>query len=190
MRLSLLAGEGMRLMGDGGVEIAGLCADSRQLRPGELFAALGGSRDDGRRYLADALDPAKTVALLERVDEQFPAYLSRAEATPDERALGYRQSEVGDALAATQAALALYRQTGDVRNDATANALRAVVATRLPSEPLVGEAAGILQPAEARGGQVSFRYIAPAAIVLVIVFGVMYVQDRRRGGYRAVRLER
>ena len=47
-----------------------------------------------------------------------------------------------------------------------------------------------LQPAEARGGQVSFRYVAPAAIVLVIVFGVMYVQDRRRGGYRAVRLER
>ncbi len=55
MRLSLLAGEGMRLMGDGGVEIAGLCADSRQLRPGDLFAALGGSRDDGRRYIADAL---------------------------------------------------------------------------------------------------------------------------------------
>ncbi|HMR31610.1 MAG TPA: UDP-N-acetylmuramoyl-L-alanyl-D-glutamate--2,6-diaminopimelate ligase [Geminicoccaceae bacterium] len=55
MRLSQLAGDGMRLMGDGGVEIAGLCADSRQVRPGELFAAIGGSRDDGRRYLADAL---------------------------------------------------------------------------------------------------------------------------------------
>jgi UDP-N-acetylmuramoyl-L-alanyl-D-glutamate--2,6-diaminopimelate ligase len=55
LRLSLLAGEGMRLMGDGAVEIDGLCADSRQLRPGELFAALGGARDDGRRYLADAL---------------------------------------------------------------------------------------------------------------------------------------
>ena len=55
MRLSLLAGDGMRLTGDGDVEVAGVCADSRQLRPGELFAALGGSRDDGRRYLADAL---------------------------------------------------------------------------------------------------------------------------------------
>jgi hypothetical protein len=55
-----------------------------------------------------------------------------------------------------RAALAAFRQTGDVRNDATANALRAVVATRLPSEPLVGEAAGILQPVEARraGGAV------------------------------------
>jgi UDP-N-acetylmuramoyl-L-alanyl-D-glutamate--2,6-diaminopimelate ligase len=45
----------MRLIGDGAVEIGGLCADSRQLRPGELFAALGGARDDGRRYLAEAL---------------------------------------------------------------------------------------------------------------------------------------
>jgi hypothetical protein len=37
---------------------------------------------------------------------------------------------------------------------------------------------------------VSFRYVAPAATVLVVVFGALYVHDRRRGGYRAVRLER
>jgi fucose permease len=165
----LTAGIGLGMAGGVGVPLMGRIAD---------------------RYLADALDPAKTVALLERVDDRFPAYLSRAETTSDERTLGYRPGEVGDALAAARAALARYRQTGDVRNDATANALRAVVATRLPSEPLVGEAAGILQPAEARGGQVSFRYVAPAALVLVIVFGAMDVQDRRRGGYRAVRLER
>ena len=81
-------------------------------------------------------------------------------------------------------------QTGDIRGDETATALRAVVATRLSQEPLVGEASAILQPAEAQGGQVSFRYVAPAALVLIVVFGTMYVLDRRRGGYRAVRLER
>ncbi len=43
---------------------------------------------------------------------------------------------------------------------------------------------------EARGGQESFRYVAPAALVLVAVFGTMYLNDRRRGGYRAERLER
>jgi hypothetical protein len=37
---------------------------------------------------------------------------------------------------------------------------------------------------------VSFRYVAPAAIVLVVVFGMMYAQDRRRGASRAVRQER
>src|SRR5690606_18529512 len=53
-----------------------------------------------------------------------------------------------------------------------------------------GEANAILQPAEATGGQRSFRYVAPAAIILILVFGTMYLRDRARGGYRAVRLER
>jgi fucose permease len=165
----LTAGIGLGMAGGVGVPLMGRIAD---------------------RYLADALDPARTVAVLERVEQQFPAYVARADANPDVVALGYRPSDVREALTATQAALAVYRQTGEIRGDTTANALRAVVATRLQSEPLVGEAAAILQPAEAHGGQFSFRYVAPAALVLIVVFGTMYVNDRRRGGYRAVRLER
>jgi UDP-N-acetylmuramoyl-L-alanyl-D-glutamate--2,6-diaminopimelate ligase len=37
------------------VEIAGLTLDSRQAKPGYLFAALPGSRADGRDFIADAL---------------------------------------------------------------------------------------------------------------------------------------
>jgi hypothetical protein len=138
------------------------------------------------RYLAEALDPARTAAVLQQVVERFPAYVEGKAGT----AGTYRGSVVRDALNAAETALNAYRGTGQIQGDATANALRAVVATQLPGEPAVAEAAAILQPAEARGGQVSFRYVAPAAIVLVIVFGSMYVADRRRGGYRAVRLER
>jgi hypothetical protein len=61
-----------------------------------------------------------------------------------------------------------------------------VVAT---NEPLVGEGR-ILQPAEASGGQQSFRYVAPGALLLILVFGVMYMRDRARGGYKAVKLEK
>ncbi|HET6467584.1 MAG TPA: Mur ligase domain-containing protein, partial [Geminicoccaceae bacterium] len=46
---------GARVIGDGGVEIAGLTADSRAVRPGWLFAALPGTRTDGGRFVADAL---------------------------------------------------------------------------------------------------------------------------------------
>jgi UDP-N-acetylmuramoyl-L-alanyl-D-glutamate--2,6-diaminopimelate ligase len=41
--------------GQGGVEIAGLAADSREVRPGFLFAALSGSKTDGGRFIDDAL---------------------------------------------------------------------------------------------------------------------------------------
>ena len=36
-------------------EIGGLTADSRRVRPGDLFAALPGARADGRDYISDAL---------------------------------------------------------------------------------------------------------------------------------------
>jgi hypothetical protein len=53
--------------------------------------------------------------------------------------------------------------------------------SRLPGEPLVWEAAAVLYPAEAHGGQVSFRWVAPAALLLILAFGLMYVRDRAQG---------
>ncbi len=38
----------------GDVRITGLAVDSRAVRPGDLFVALPGTRDDGARYVADA----------------------------------------------------------------------------------------------------------------------------------------
>ena len=154
---------------------------------GAVGVPLMGKLADG--YLAAELPPAETEALLRQVDAQFPAYVERAQQTTELAALGYREGEVSDALAATRAALAELERSGSVQHDATANALRAVVATAIPGEPLVAEANSILQPAEASGGQKAFRYIAPGALILIAVFGTMYVNDRRRGGYRAVRLE-
>ena len=56
MRLSDLApDEGVRLVGDPATEVGGISANSRAVRPGDLFAALSGSRADGRRFVADAL---------------------------------------------------------------------------------------------------------------------------------------
>lgn len=63
MRLSTLVVEGTRLVGDGAVEISSLACDSRRVRPGALFAALAGSRDDGSRYVREALARG-AVALL------------------------------------------------------------------------------------------------------------------------------
>ena len=54
-RLSDLGNDICRLVGEGRVEITGLASDSRTVRPGDLFAALSGSRAEGSRYVGDAL---------------------------------------------------------------------------------------------------------------------------------------
>jgi hypothetical protein len=139
-------------------------------------------------YLARALPAEQTLNVLQQAAERLPAHIAHVESVGS-AAAGYRAVDVQQALEATRTALAEQSRTGSVQNDATANALRAISAAPLPTEPLVAEAAAIVTPAELEGGQRSFRYIAPAALALILVFGTMYLNDRRRGGYRAVRLE-
>jgi UDP-N-acetylmuramoyl-L-alanyl-D-glutamate--2,6-diaminopimelate ligase len=45
------------------VDVTGLTADSRQVQPGFLFAALPGTRADGRAYIADAVRRGAAVVL-------------------------------------------------------------------------------------------------------------------------------
>jgi fucose permease len=139
-------------------------------------------------YIAREI-PAETASLLQQVEQTFPAYVETAR-TADPSTITYRESEITGALDATRAALAEGAATGNIQNDATANALRAIVATGIPNEPLVTQAAAILNPAELEGGRHSFRYIAPAAFVMVLVFGAMYLNDRRRGGYKVEKLQK
>jgi fucose permease len=142
------------------------------------------------RYLAEALPPAETVALLERAESTLPTYLAQAQASTDVASLGYREADVQMAIDETAIALSDYRASNDIATDATANALRAIGGAAIPGETLAEDANAILQPADAIGGQTSFRYVAPFALILVVVFGTMYINDRKAGGYRAVRLER
>jgi len=165
----LIAGTGLGMAGAVGVPVMGKLADG---------------------YLAESL-PANTLSVLQRADSVLPVYLAKAKATTNLASLGYREREVFDALVATRIALSMAQQTGgNVQRDATANALRAIVGTAIPNEPLVGDAGGILQPAEAEGGTRSFRFVAPVAVGLILIFGVMFMNDKKAGGYKAVKLSR
>ena len=78
MRLSELAGEGQegRSVGMAGdVEIRGLSADSRRIEPGFLFAALPGSKADGRRFI-DAAIARGAVAVLAPEGTSLPAEIA------------------------------------------------------------------------------------------------------------------
>jgi UDP-N-acetylmuramoyl-L-alanyl-D-glutamate--2,6-diaminopimelate ligase len=48
---------------DAKIDVTGLAADSREVRPGDLFAALSGSRTDGGRFVADAIAKGAVAVL-------------------------------------------------------------------------------------------------------------------------------
>jgi putative membrane-bound dehydrogenase-like protein len=162
----LIAGTGLGMAGAVGVPVMGKLADG---------------------YLAESL-PANSKEFLFKADSVLPTYIAKAKATTDLASLGFTVAEVEAAHAATREALAQLKLTGNINNDATANALRAVVGTAIPNEAIVGEAGGILQPSEAEGGTRSFRFVAPVAFGLILIFGVMFMRDKRAGGYKAERL--
>ena len=70
MRLASLCAEGVRLHGPGDVEVTGLAADSRAVRPGDLFAALPGTRQDGARFVADAVARGAVAVLTDPATAQ------------------------------------------------------------------------------------------------------------------------
>ena len=95
-----------------------------------------------------------------------------------------------DAQAAARAAgdvIADYESAGSLRQPATANALRAIIASDA-SPQLVAEAQSVLEPADNYGGLISFRYVVPLCGVLVLIFGTLYARDRCAGGYVVQRI--
>jgi UDP-N-acetylmuramoyl-L-alanyl-D-glutamate--2,6-diaminopimelate ligase len=57
---------GARLVGSPDVPIARAVHDSRQVGPGDLFVALGGTRVDGHRFVPAALEAGAAAAVVER----------------------------------------------------------------------------------------------------------------------------
>jgi len=75
----------------------------------------------------------------------------------------------------TATALRLALDSGPTRKaeDAASDAERSAIEAKRRAD-------AILMPAESAGGLMSFRYVAPLSILLLVIFGVMFIQDRRR----------
>ena len=77
----------------GGVEITGLTADSRAVKPGMVFAALAGSRSDGSRFIELFEHRSEQVELFRPTEATEPAIHDRDEAVGPARCAGERPSE-------------------------------------------------------------------------------------------------
>jgi UDP-N-acetylmuramoyl-tripeptide--D-alanyl-D-alanine ligase len=73
MRLSMVSlWTGGQLLGED-LDVAGVCIDTRKLRPGDLFVAIRGERVDGHDFAADAVARgARAVLVTRRVDVGVP----------------------------------------------------------------------------------------------------------------------
>jgi len=159
---------------------------------GGAAAPIMGDIADG--YLPDALPEDETVEVLEQIEDRFPKYVEEAEAAAGDAEalaeLGYRPEEAQGVLNQAETALATYRETGALDGNEVANALRALNELGLEEEQALAERAyEILRPAENYGGRMSFWWLAPVAFVIAVVFGIMYVQDQRQGGYQAHQIQ-
>jgi UDP-N-acetylmuramoyl-L-alanyl-D-glutamate--2,6-diaminopimelate ligase len=68
--------------GDERVEVRGLASDSRRVRPGDLFFALAGLRQDGRAFVRQALDAGAVAAVMDR---EAPAVAGPVVRVPEAR---------------------------------------------------------------------------------------------------------
>jgi hypothetical protein len=157
---------GLGLMGGIGMTISGLVT----------IPAMGDIAD---RHVPDRLPTAETVALLTDATRTLPATL---EEVPEAR-----RGDLSQAVSLSAAALETYQATGRLPGDRTANALRAITSSGTDA-PVAARAQALLGPAENYGGRVSFRYVAPLALIITAIFGVLYLRDRRAGGYSAQRI--
>ncbi|HOE66027.1 MAG TPA: MFS transporter [Candidatus Hydrogenedentes bacterium] len=131
------------------------------------------------RYGHDRLPVVETRAVLQRVTTVYAAAASGEAQT---------RLAVDVERAREEAQKVLQQATGDsLPMIETANALRTAINCAPNTEEgraVAAEAKKILGPADNYGGRMSFRYVAPFSIVLILVFGTLWLSDRRKGGYK------
>lgn len=124
------------------------------------------------------IPPNEAMAVFESVEREWPPIAANA---------GVLQAELEAAIASVEDVADSYRSNGELPPGETAKALRTISTADIDSD-LKGEAAAILNPADNYGGKSSFAKLAPFGIILIIVFGTLFVRDRMTGGYKAERL--
>ena len=157
---------GLGLMGTVGMAVVGLVTSPLMGEIADRAAHEVLDEDDVAAVLADAAGALESQSL---------------------RTPGPEGGDLRAALERVRGVFAAHEAQGALPPVETANALRSVVESGSAS-PAVDRARALLGPAENHGGLISFRYLVPLSGFLIVVFGVLYIRQRKTGGYRAERL--
>ena len=181
LALSVLGGTGSLFVGIVTTPLMGWIADG-QLHRELVFQGVVEGRQVDRRQ--------DTVAAFREIDAAYGKWAAGLGETKRDE---LTKRQVGQVHDTARAVLASWQSSGSLPETATANALRMAISNGPPgpadkvagpaeAEALAAKkkAQAILNPAENKGGLLSFRWVSVVAVVLIVVFGVMFVQDRRR----------
>jgi hypothetical protein len=133
---------------------------------------MGGVAD---KHAREELPAQQTTAVLEQVVTEFTVL--RAGAPED------LQADYTTAIKAASDVLAAVPMSKGLP-DGTMDALRAISRAGVDSD-VAKEAADLMNEADNFGGRMSFRYVAPLGVVLMVIFGGLWLADKRKGGYKA-----
>ncbi len=133
-------------------------------------------------YGHEKFDPEKTIAVVQQVNEVFPQLLT----APTEKS---KESEAIQALLNEAKEIQEYYNSNKTLPPIkTAELLRRIILLAPEDSQIAKNAKDLLNPADLYGGRVAFRYVSALCIILVIVFGSIYIRDLSMGGYKAEKI--
>lgn len=126
------------------------------------------------KHLLQQLDAAQTVAALQEVVDTYPPL---AADMPD-----VHRKEVLHAVEMAQCVIQDTKADGRLPAGKTADALRAVTANAPDAAAPLRDriATELLGPADNHGGRMSFRFITPAALILLAIFVFLHLRFRNQ----------
>ena len=132
-------------------------------------------------YGYDKLVDGKTMETKVVLTEVVAAYPAMKITTTDKEAAAAIQE------AADMAATVLKESPEDHLSMNTPKALR-LAESAAPNSEVGKKAHDLLAPADEYGTLMSFRWVSALSIILVLVFGGLYLRDRAKGGYKAEKI--
>lgn len=123
---------------------------------------------------------AETRAVIQRIADELPAEKANTKFPDVVIFIDQTVAQAKQILADADATQTLPVKT-------TANILRGAI-NAAPMSGVGGAAKQILSPSEAYGGRIAFRYVSAISLVLLLVFGFLYIRDKSMGGYKAEKL--
>jgi fucose permease len=159
---------GLALMGGAGMGIVGL-----------LTSPMLGKIADQKAHERFVADQPAVVSALDAGRSALRAKLPSVPA--DQQPDVQRSIDLTDKVLTSTAA-------GSLPPIETANAMRSIVGSGV-QDPAVSKISEVLGAADNYGGRSSFRACVPLAAIAAVVFAMLYVNDRRKGGYRVERVD-